>query len=223
MSVMTTGAVCRTIVALSSAASVLAAQGSPPPGFTPIFNGRTLDGWHVSDGNAHGATPDWRVIDGVLVGSQQPPGSGGVLLSDGSYGDVEVYLEIRPDYGCDGGLLLRSDERGRAYQVMIDYLDGGNVGGIYGEGLEGVTGTAPERWREYWKANDWNSLRVRIEGAAPRIQVWLNDRRITDWTDTANHAAGGAVTGMLGLQVHGGGRWTGGGRHRFRAIAVRPL
>jgi len=28
---------------------------------------------------------------------------------------------------------------------------------------------------------------------------------------------------MIGLQVHGGGRWKEGGVHRFRAIAVKAL
>ena len=44
-----------------------------------------------------------------------------------------------PDYllvGCDGGLFLRSNEKGQAYQVMLDYLEGGSVGGVYGERLE---------------------------------------------------------------------------------------
>jgi hypothetical protein len=136
---------------------------------------------------------------------------------------VEVYLELRPDYGCDGGLFLRSDEHGSAYQVMIDYLPGGNIGGIYGEGLDEVAGTSSDQWRRYWKSDAWNTLRARIEGAVPHIQVWLNGHRITDWTDTSNHASGGATTGMIGLQVHGGDRWTPGGVHRFRAVAVKEL
>src|SRR5512145_731680 len=30
-----------------------------PPGFTPIFNGQNLTGWHVSPDNHHGITPDF--------------------------------------------------------------------------------------------------------------------------------------------------------------------
>jgi hypothetical protein len=30
------------------------------------------------------------------------------------------------------------------------------------------------------------------------LEVWLNDRKITDWTDTANHAPGGATSGKIG-------------------------
>jgi hypothetical protein len=57
----------------------------------------------------------------------------------------------------------------------------------------------------------------------PHITVWLNETKITDWKDTANHAANGATEGMIALQVHGGTRWVANGQHHFRNIAVRRL
>ncbi len=189
----------------------------------PIFNGRDLDGWHVSATNHHGQTRAWRVEDGVLVGGQEPDGVGGVLLTDRRYGDVEVELDVWPDFGCDSGLLLRSSEDGAAYQVLIDYLDGGNVGGVYGERLEELDAPPGREWTRAWRAGEWNHLRARIEGTVPHISVWINGTMVTDWTDTANHAAGGAREGAIGLQVHGGSRWPRGGRIRFRNITVREL
>ena len=53
-----------------------------PEGFTPIFNGKDLTGWHVSKTNHHGTTPDYRVLHGVIVGTQNPRGKGGILLTD---------------------------------------------------------------------------------------------------------------------------------------------
>ena len=79
--------------------------------------------------------PLFRVLDGILLGTQDPPGKGGILLTDKKYKNVEVFLEVKPDWGCDGGLFLRSSEAGEAYQVMLDYLPGGNMGGVYGERL----------------------------------------------------------------------------------------
>jgi 3-keto-disaccharide hydrolase len=194
-----------------------------PAGFASIFNGRDLSGWHISQNNHHGKTKSWHVDNGVLIGSQDPVGEGGILLTDRKYRDFEVYLEINPDFGCDGGLFLRSNEAGQAYQVMIDYLDGGSVGGIYGEGLQGVTGTTAAPWTQHWRKGEWNSLRVRIEGDVPHIIVWLNGAKVTDWKDSANHAANGATEGMIALQVHGGSRWVRNGQHRFRNIAVKSL
>jgi hypothetical protein len=215
-----------------------------PEGFTPIFNGTDLDGWHVSRTNHHGTTPDFRVIHGVIVGTQQPKGQGGILLTDKKYRNVEVYMEVKPDWGCDSGLFLRSSEAGEAYQVTLDYLPNGMMGGIYGERLKGVVGNpgeadlAPEeraargrerhaRWQKAWKREAWNSVRARIVGDVPHITVWINDQLITDFKDTANHAAGGATEGMIAIQMHNSSekspRWVDGGFWRWRAIAVKEL
>src|SRR5437763_5374337 len=37
-----------------------------PAGFTPIFNGRDLTGWHVSKTARHGVTPDFHVVHGMI-------------------------------------------------------------------------------------------------------------------------------------------------------------
>jgi hypothetical protein len=55
-------------------------------------------------------------------------------------------MEVKPDWGCDSGLFLRSSEAGEAYQVTLDYLPGGSLGSIYGEGLQDVrAANAPAR------------------------------------------------------------------------------
>lgn len=188
-----------------------------------LFNGRDLTGWHISASSPHGRTNAWHVADGTIVGTQQPAGQGGVLLSDARYGDVEVSLDFMLSEGCDSGLFLRSSERGQAYQVMLDNVENGVIGSIYGEQLESLNAPINDRWTEAWRQGDWNNIRVRIEGAVPHITVWINGTLITDWTDTANHAADGAVDGAIGLQVHGGGRWMPGGTLRVRSITVKPL
>ena len=203
--------------------------------FIPLFNGKDLSGWHISKVNHHGDTQAWTVQNGILMGTQVPEGNGGILLTDKLYGNFEVSVEINPDFGCDGGLFLRSSEKGEAYQVMIDYLEGGSVGGIYGEKLEGLTqgmgsgDRSGSDWKKHWKAGDWNVLRARIEGDVPHIQVWMNNRQIVDWTDSQNRAAGGATQGMIAVQVHRSNpesknpRWIPGGYHRFRHMFVKQL
>lgn len=198
-----------------------------PDGFTEIFNGKDTAGWHVSRTNHHGTMPLFRVLDGVLVGTQDPPGKGGILLTDKRYKNVEVFLEVKPDWGCDGGLFLRSSEAGEAYQVMLDYLPGGNMGGVYGERLQGVTAVASQAWQKAWKREEWNTVRARIEGDVPHIQVWINGEPVTDFTDTGNHAKDGAADGMIAIQMHYSNdttkRWVPGGFWRWRTIAVKEL
>lgn len=190
--------------------------------FQPLFTGKDLSGWHISQVNHHGNTQAWKVENGAITGTQDKPGHGGILLTDRKFRNFEVSLEISPDFGNDSGLFLRSSEKGEAYQILLDYLDGGAIGGVYGERLEGVQGFAPN-WQEVYKRGEWNHLRARIEGDVPHIQVWLNGTKITDWRDSANHLPNGAIDGMIAVQVHGGNRWVPGGKHRFRNIAVREL
>ena len=201
----------------------LVALAEVPDGFLPIFNGRNLAGWHASLTNHHGDTREWRVYEQAVVGKQDRAGNGGILLSDASYGDFEVYMEIKPDFGCDGGVFLRSSASGQAYQVMLDYLEGGNVGGIHGERLKGLATQPSDGWEEVWETDGWNALRVRIRGEAPRIEVWLNETLITDFEDSENRLPAGATEGSIALQVHGGDRCKPGLEHRFRNIAVRQL
>ena len=80
--------------------------------------------------NHHGTTQAWTVTDGVITGSQDKPGDGGIILTDRKYRNFEISLDVNPDYGCDSGLFLRSNEKGQAYQVMLDYLDGGASAGF---------------------------------------------------------------------------------------------
>lgn len=211
-----------------------AAAAQLPEGFTPLFNGKDLTGWHVSETNHHGNTKSWRVENGVILATQDPPKIGGILLTDRTFRNFEVYAELNPDFGCDGGLFLRSTEKGEAYQVMVDFLEGGNVGGLYGERLpemnqpDAGTGMKLDReWRRYWKEGQWNSLRARIEGVAPRIQVWLNGNQVADWTASRSYLPGGADSGRIALQVHRSGdkfeRWKPGGYHRWRNIGVKEL
>jgi lysophospholipase L1-like esterase len=204
--------------------AVPAVAASVPQGFTPIFNGKDLSGWHISKTNHHGTTPEWKVENGVLTGMQNPTGKGGILLTDKRYKNFEVYAEINPDWGCDGGLFLRSSEKGEAYQVLLDYREGGTLFGVYGERLQGVPTHSIAEWEKYYKKGEWNSVRARIRGDVPNITVWVNGQQVTSWSDTANHAAGNAVDGMIAVQVHGGNKiWKEGGQHRFRNIAVREL
>jgi hypothetical protein len=112
-----------------------------PQGFTPIFNGQNLTGWHASSDNHHGVTPEYRVLHGAIVGTQSPWGDGGILLTDKSYKNFELYMEVRPDYGCDSGIFFRSTESGHAYQITMDYLPGGSMGRLITETINGAGGT----------------------------------------------------------------------------------
>src|SRR5262245_24190300 len=108
-------------------------------GFISLFDGKSLTGWHASAKTGHRRTSGnksggrWVAEKGAIVGSQDIPGNGGLLITDKHYGNYEIALEMNNDFGPDSGLFLRCTEDGKAYQAMIDYHKDGNLMGIYGE------------------------------------------------------------------------------------------
>ncbi|MDG1890134.1 MAG: DUF1080 domain-containing protein [Verrucomicrobiota bacterium] len=219
--------------------------------FQTIFDGKTLKGWHVSAKTGHSRASkntsggSWVIEDGAITGSQDIPGNGGIVITDDQYGDFEVALEMKNDFGPDSGLFLRSTEEGKAWQAMIDYHSNGNLMGIYGEGLGGKphlrnysfkekvteittqpTGKPtvkfpilPDAWPAFWRHGQWNELRARIVGNPPHITTWINGVKIMEWQGSeVRHPDHGGIA----LQVHGGGNHTE-EYVRYRKIRVKKL
>lgn len=177
--------------------------GSIPEGFTRIFNGRDTTGWHPSRTSHHGRTPSVTVKNGAMYILQEPFGMGGVVLSDKPYGNFEFYVEtdLRPGY--NSGIFVRSTEEASAYQIELDAL-GGN-GNPLGEMMNNLG--RPERTNftpiaEVWKQGEWNAFRLRVEGAAPRITLWVNGAKIWEVKYPVNGRPDGATKGFIGLQYH---------------------
>jgi len=108
--------------------------GEKGSGWTDLFNGRDLSGWHrQKERGQHGDGGAWGVTgDGAIFGEQGPPGSGngGFLLTDETFGEFELELSVRPDWGPDSGIFLRTDKKGGGWQVYVDHHDRGNVGHV---------------------------------------------------------------------------------------------
>lgn len=109
-------------------------------GWTELFDGKSLKGWHKNPKKiGHGTGGRWAVEDGTITGEQDPPGSGngGILLTDQKFGDFELLIDMKPDWGVCSGLFIRGNDLGQCIQMMVDYHDAGNVGQLYGEGTRG--------------------------------------------------------------------------------------
>lgn len=99
-------------------------------GYISLFNGYDLTGWHKQSPKSG----RWTVDDGVLLGEQDPPGSGngGFLFTDRKYGNFELIIDMKPDWGIDTGVFLRANEKGQGIQIYVDYHEHGDVGRIRG-------------------------------------------------------------------------------------------
>src|SRR5580700_9323400 len=92
---------CLSIVGLLSAqAEIPKPEQFAETGFVKIFDGKTLDGWKVSAKTGHSRVSKnmtggkWEAKDGVMMGSQDAPGNGGIIITEKEYADFEVALEM---------------------------------------------------------------------------------------------------------------------------------
>ena len=101
-----------------------AADSQPPRGFTALFNGKDLTGWHGMphfdpykleamkpeerkgqiDKWTEDAKQHWRVENGELVND----GKGAYLTTDKDYGDIELLVEYKTVPKADSGIYLRA-------------------------------------------------------------------------------------------------------------------
>lgn len=218
-------------LALLLAASAAAA---PPAGFTRIFNGKNLDGWHWSRTDHHGTVASATVEAGAIVLRQHPYGQGGLLLTDKTYHDFEFYVEVKEAWGCNSGLFLRSSEGGSAYQVELDQTRGN--GNLLGELMRVSQPAQATQLPGVWHTGGWNSFRVRMTGDAPHITLWVNGVQMWDVQEPRNDKIAGETSGHIGLQLHwyslyepttGGyymvNMWKPGAAYEFRNLAVKEL
>jgi hypothetical protein len=204
--------------------------------FVSIFNGKDLDGWHISRTNHHGTIGNFYVEDGAIVMKQFPYGQGGIILTDQKYQDFELRLEFKGHPGTNGGIFLRSSESGSAYQLELAGDGEMGTGNLFGEMLKTTVNARVENIEEVWKKGDWNSFLIRITGEIPKVSLWLNGKHMWDTVGKKNDLIGDVPDGMIAFQLHWsatlqpipGGRccdfsWKPDASHAFRNIMVREL
>jgi len=159
-------------------------------GWITLFDGKTLNGWHKNPQRiGHGTGGRWYVEDGTIVGEQDPPGSGngGILLTDRKFGDFELLIEMKPDWGVCSGLFVRGNNKGQCFQMMVDYHDNGNVGHIYGEGTGGFNNRPFDIMGVYDKDRKLIGLTTKASAkpVPPAFSIqgkqWTKAWKIGDW------------------------------------------
>lgn len=204
-----------------------------PKGFTAIFNGENLEGWHGrktadprkwseatkeqlaewdADMKAH-----WTANDGAIVND----GHGVFLTTDKEYGDIELLIEYKTVPKADSGIYLRGTPQVQIWDTTDETkfaigADKGS-GGLWNNS-PGAAGKDP-----LVKADkpfgEWNSFRIIQIGA--RTSVWMNGKMVVDNALMENYWDKARVTplvraGAIQLQTHGG-------EIQWRNIYVREI
>jgi hypothetical protein len=220
---------------LALVGAVSAGDSRRPDGFTAIFNGKDLTGWHgmphfspydlaarlqekyeLLDNWTADAKKHWRVENGELVND----GNGAYLTTDKDYGDIEFLIEYKTVPKADSGIYLRATP-----QVQIwDYTkEGGkwNLGADKGSGglwnnSPGAPGKDPLVLADR-PFGAWNSFRIIQVGE--RTTVYLNGKLVVDHARLENYYNRKLPLlrkGPIQLQTHGG-------EIRWRNIFIREL
>ena len=140
------------------------------PEWISLFNGQNLNSWFIR-GKAK-----WEVKDGVLVGK----GGMGHIYAKPILSDLEVKGKFRISDAGNSGIYFRCqppknnpDGFPRGYEAQIDNHNKAFTGWLWKPG--NPTGEAAELITE---DNKWFSMRVKAVG--DHIQIWVNDKLMTD-------------------------------------------
>ncbi len=203
---------------LASVTSLAVARSSG--GFTPLFDGKTLNGWTLESK----AGPGYVVKDGLLV---CPADGGGNLLTDKEYSDFILRLDYRTEKGGNNGVGIRAPLAGdAAYQGMeIQVLDDDDPQYAHlepGQYTGSVYKVLPAKRGANHPAGQWNHMEITAQGR--HIKVTLNGKTLVngslnavrDPAVLADHPGILRDTGHLGLLGHNS-------LVEFKNIAVKDL
>ncbi|HUS03134.1 MAG TPA: DUF1080 domain-containing protein [Chitinophagaceae bacterium] len=170
-------------------------------GWTNLFDGKTLKGWHQLTGTA-----TYTVEGGVIVGTTVAGSPNSFLATEKEYGDfiLEVDIKLESQQG-NSGVQTRShfDPAGRkgqglvyGRQVELDPSDRKWSGGIYDEGrrLWLYPLTLNTKAQNVYRADDFNHYRIECIGN--EMRTWLNGTPVSYLVDTIDKK------GFIALQVH---------------------
>jgi len=180
------------------------ASGQTGPGWTQLFDGKTMTGWDQV------GTANWRVEDGALVADKSTAANnqgGGHLVTKASYKDHMIYAEFWSDEKANSGIFVRcKDPKKIGARDCYEF-------NIFDERPDPSYGTGAivyfaEAKPALKAAGKWNTM-----------EITANKRQLTltlNGTKTADVNNGFFEEGHFTLQ------W-GSGVIKFRKVAVKTL
>ena len=229
-------AVALVAVSVFSFASTQSAQaGTPPEGFTALFNEKNLSGWwglttedpvkwkalsadklaEKKAASLKDIAQHWSVNGEELVND----GNGLYLSTQKNYGDFEFLVDYKTVPKADSGIYLRGIPQVQIWDSTEEAKF--NIGANKGSGglwnnSKGSPGKDPLVLADK-PFGQWNSFRIIMVGE--RVSVWLNGKLLVDHARMENYFnRKGQIprTGPIQLQTHGG-------EIRWRNVFIREI
>ncbi|WP_266365023.1 3-keto-disaccharide hydrolase [Tellurirhabdus rosea] len=185
---------------------------------TALFNGKNFHGWTGDTVNT------WRVEDGAIVGgfADKMVPHNDFLTTARPYGNFILRLQFKltgTKGFVNGGVQFHSKRHTKPAYEMIGYqADIGDKywGCLYDESRRDKVLARPDSAQalKWVKLNDWNQYEVRSQNG--RIRLTLNGHPTVDYTEPDKSIP---QSGLIGLQVHGGGIT----QIRYRNITIEEL
>jgi hypothetical protein len=152
---------------LALAVSLISSAAFAAEGFTPLFNGKDLTGWHVRNDKNPNA---WKVQDGILKNDLEAGKHGVDLVTDKKFWNFTVKYEYMVPQGSNSGFYLR----GRHELQILGQKD--NKPGKSGDGAI-YNFKAPDAYASK-PAGEWNTVEATIIGN--KITVTINGQKVHD-------------------------------------------
>jgi hypothetical protein len=171
-----------------------AQQPQSPSDWKPLFDGKTLAGWH------HFGEGKWVVEDGAIVGRTQTAAKlYSLLISDAVYHDFTVRLKFKSVKG-NSGFYIRTitEDPDKAHGLQVEIDPRRFTGGIYESYRRAwVAQPDPEVYAKNFKLDDWNELTVAAHGG--HVKVTINGVPWVELKDDPSRPAG-----QFAVQMHAG-------------------
>lgn len=165
---------------------ILLAASLSAQSWTPLFDGKTLNGWDARTTFDPKTTGNWSVVSGAISCPGTVPGW---LSTSQTFSDFELMLEFRGTAKVNSGVFLRSQKEGEphktGYELQIwDYQPAGFLTGS----LVGTAKAAPVKIM----GDKWNKYQITAKG--DHIVVVLNGKKLLDVHDSKH------LSGVIGFQ-----------------------
>lgn len=169
--------------------------------WTPLFDGKSLDGWKQYGGKAK-----FQVYRGTIMGVSAPNTPNSFLCTEAEYGDFVLEMEVMiNDTTMNSGIQFRSHYDQTAnngagkvygYQFELDPSARKWTGGIYDEGRRDwlYPLSLNPKAQPAFKLKEFN--RIRIESIGTETRTWVNGIPAACLVDMTDYS------GFIALQVH---------------------